>query len=220
MNFLLRIWAIFFLAARRLVARRWLALATALGLVVSIALIMSIPLYSDAVYYRILHEELAKTNEGQSLINRPAFAFMYRYLGSIYGTKKFSDAEAVDAYLSGPAVDQLGIPVSSLTRYLKSDTLRMFPAGDVVNSAFASTEDRDKLRESRKLRGRRHAGAGFRQPRRTGGGGHRPGDGRQVRHSTRRRIHALPHHQGRNRLPHGADPGARLRHLDGHGCDG
>jgi putative ABC transport system permease protein len=141
MNFLLRIWAIFFLAARRLVARRWLALATALGLVVSIALIMSIPLYSDAVYYRILHEELAKTNEGQSLINRPAFAFMYRYLGSIYGTKKFSDAEAVDAYLSGPAVDQLGIPVSSLTRYLKSDTLRMFPAGDVVNSAFASTED-------------------------------------------------------------------------------
>ncbi len=141
MNFLLRIWAIFFLAARRLVAQRWLALATALGLVVSIALIMSIPLYSDAVYYRILHEELAKTNEGQSLINRPAFAFMYRYLGSIYGTKKFSDAEAVDTYLSGPAVDQLGIPVGSLTRYLKSDTLRMFPAGDAVNSAFASTED-------------------------------------------------------------------------------
>ncbi len=66
MNFLLRIWAIFFLAARRLVAQRWLALATALGLVVSIALIMSIPLYSDAVYYRVLQEELAETvSEGQ-----------------------------------------------------------------------------------------------------------------------------------------------------------
>ncbi len=63
MNFLLRMWATLQIAVRRIFAQRWLALATALGLVASIALIMSIPLYSDAVYYRILQENLGQTDE-------------------------------------------------------------------------------------------------------------------------------------------------------------
>ena len=54
MQLIMRIWAVFVVAAKRLLAQRWLALATALGLVMSVALALSIPLYADAVYYRVL----------------------------------------------------------------------------------------------------------------------------------------------------------------------
>ena len=60
MDVLLRAWAIFVVAAKRLFSQSWLALATVLGLVTSVALTMSIPLYADAVYYRVLREELPK----------------------------------------------------------------------------------------------------------------------------------------------------------------
>jgi len=140
MNFLLRSWATFLIAVRRLLAQRWLALATALGLVASIALIMSIPLYSDAVYYRILQEELGKAGQTTRL-NRPTFAFMLRYSGSIYGLKEWADLEPVDAYLSGPAIGQLGLPTRQSVRYFKTDTFRLFPAADVASGAYASARD-------------------------------------------------------------------------------
>ena len=38
MNFLARSWATFLIAVRRLLAQRWLALATALGLITAIAI--------------------------------------------------------------------------------------------------------------------------------------------------------------------------------------
>ena len=49
----LRIWAIIIIAIKRTLAQRGLVLATLLGLVVAIALVLSIPLYSEAVYYRV-----------------------------------------------------------------------------------------------------------------------------------------------------------------------
>ena len=44
MTFLLRTWATFTIAIRRLIAQRGLALATMLGLIASIAMIMSVPI--------------------------------------------------------------------------------------------------------------------------------------------------------------------------------
>ncbi|NLF01064.1 MAG: hypothetical protein GX601_08825, partial [Anaerolineales bacterium] len=58
MNVILRVWAIFVVAAKRLLSQKWLALATIVGLIASVALTMSVPLYADAVYYRVLQEEL------------------------------------------------------------------------------------------------------------------------------------------------------------------
>ncbi|MCB0065116.1 MAG: hypothetical protein KDE19_23495, partial [Caldilineaceae bacterium] len=59
MKFVLRSLSIFAVAVRRLFSQRGLALATAVGLVASIALVMSVPLYTDAVYYSILQDELS-----------------------------------------------------------------------------------------------------------------------------------------------------------------
>ena len=76
MKFLSRIFAIFVIAARRLIAQRGLAIATAVGLIVSVSLVMSIPLYTDAVYYQILQDELGASDD--SSLQRPPFALMAR----------------------------------------------------------------------------------------------------------------------------------------------
>ncbi len=134
MNLLARIWATFLIALRRLLAQRWLALATALGLVAAIAMIMSIPLYSDAVYFRVLQEELQKADQAAKGVQADkrdprAFTFLFRYFGSLYGLKQWEEIEAVDAYLSEPAAAQLGLPVRRIVRYLRTDNFRLFPAG-------------------------------------------------------------------------------------------
>jgi len=133
MRFLLRSWAIVVVAIKRLLAQRWLALALVTGLITAIALVMSIPLYADAVYYRILQEELGATNSG-NMVQRPPFAYMFRYLGSTYGSKEWEEMGPLDAYLSGPATDALGLPHKQTIRYFKTDNLRLFPTEGVAYS--------------------------------------------------------------------------------------
>ncbi len=137
MNFLLRSLAIFAVATRRLLAQRGLALATALGLVASVAIVMSIPLYTDAVYYRILQDELTHA-EGEGAMQRPPFAFMFRYVGSLYGLKEWEDIEQVDTYMTEQAPDLLGLPVELTARYLRTDNFRLFPTEDL---AYADVKD-------------------------------------------------------------------------------
>ncbi len=138
MHFLFRLWAALIIALRRLAAQRWLALATLVGLVAATTLIMSIPLYADAVYFRVLQEELAKA--GQSVRDdRIAFTFLFRNIGSIYGVKDWEEIAPVDAYLSGPAAEQLGLPVKRITRYVKTDNFRLFPTD--TSQSYASAQE-------------------------------------------------------------------------------
>ena len=139
MNALFRTWAIFVVAAKRLFAQRWLALATALGLVTSVALIMSIPLYADAVYYRVLREELSGTETQSGVIRpHPPFAYMFRYLGAWSDPVEWEDMQPVDTYLSGPAGPALGLSRKFLVRYFKTDNFQLFPQEDI---AYADITD-------------------------------------------------------------------------------
>jgi len=138
MKFLSRSLAIFAVATRRLLSQRGLALATAVGLVASIALVMSVPLYTDAVYYRILQEELTQTSNDAASLNRPPFAFMFRYVGSLYGMKEWDDITQVDEYLTIQGVEALALPHKMTVRYAKTDNFRLFPVADV---AYADVKD-------------------------------------------------------------------------------
>lgn len=138
MKFVLRSFAIIAVAIRRLFSQRGLALATATGLVTSIALVMSVPLYTDAVYYSILQEELSNNDQGDASLQRPPFAFMFRYVGSLYGMKEWDEVEQVDEYLSGPAAQTLGLPHRLTVRYAKTDNFRLFPTAD---AAYADVRD-------------------------------------------------------------------------------
>lgn len=138
MKFVTRTLAIFAVAVRRLFSQRGLALATAVGLVASIALVMSVPLYTDAVYYSILQEELSNSDEGDASLQRPPFAFMFRYVGSLYGMKEWDDIVQVDEYLTGAAVQALALPHQLTVRYAKTDNFRLFPTED---AAYADVRD-------------------------------------------------------------------------------
>ena len=88
MNILLRFWSIFVVAAKRLLAQRGLALATLLGLVAAVALTTSIPLYAEAVYYRVLSEGLfTETTRHRDAALRPPAVLLFRYVGSFTGPR-------------------------------------------------------------------------------------------------------------------------------------
>ena len=131
MQFIFRTLAIFAVATRRLIAQQGLAIATALGLVASTAIVMSIPLYSDAVYYQVLQRELTQRGNEEE-ISRPPFAFMFRYVGSLYGLLQWEDIEQVDAYLWEQGPQLLGLPNELKVRYFRTDNFRLFPASDAA----------------------------------------------------------------------------------------
>jgi putative ABC transport system permease protein len=124
---ILRFWAIFLVAARRILAQRGLALATCLGLVAAVAVTMSIPLYSDAVYQNILRTEIttqAADNTGS--YTRPTFAFLYRYVGSWAGVVSWDKLQPVDRYMSDQVSATLGLPRKVFVRYFTTDTFQLF----------------------------------------------------------------------------------------------
>lgn len=127
MEWFWRVWGIFRVATLRLLAQRGLAIATLLGLLVAVALTMSIPLYADAVYYRIVQERSTGVTDGNNEESRPPFAFMFRYLGSARGVIDWEALQPVDAYLRESAPAQLGLPHQLTVRHFKTDNFQFYP---------------------------------------------------------------------------------------------
>ena len=132
---LLRAWAVLIVTIKRLLSQRWLALATTLGLVASVALTVSIPLYTDAVYYHMLWEDLAGGQFGTGA-TRPPFTYMFRYIGDQDGPVEWDDLRQVDAYLAGSGGTGLGLDQDLLVRFFRTEYFRVFPPQD---SSYASS---------------------------------------------------------------------------------
>ena len=78
--------AVFRIAARRLWHQRGMALSLLLGLTMAVAVSASIPIYADAVSYRVLNERLYGSSEDEQGTRRhPPFSFLFRYVGSWHG---------------------------------------------------------------------------------------------------------------------------------------
>lgn len=128
------------LVARRLWSNIALMLAIAAGFVAAITLTVSIPVYAEAVGFRILRDELAKGEEG---VRRPPFAFMYRYIGSQSGDITLNDYDRLDTYMSGDVDGSLGLPVGERSRYVATTKFPLFADGSAkplmyFNLSFAS----------------------------------------------------------------------------------
>ena len=126
MGIFLRTWAIFTVAAKRLLAQRGLALAVILGLIVAVGLAVSLPLYADAVNYRVLQEQLNQS-AGSASLGRPPFAFMFMYMGSLSTPLEWVDTEPVDDYMRNRAPADLGLPRKVGVRYFATDKLSLYP---------------------------------------------------------------------------------------------
>jgi putative ABC transport system permease protein len=126
---------------RRLWSHLALMLAIAAGFVVAIGLVVSIPVYAEAVGYRILREELSRTDTGGT---RPPFSFMYRYVGSLSGLMSVEDYRKADAYMLNNLSGVLGLPITDQTRYAASDRMPLYSGSGSgepllwVNTAFAT----------------------------------------------------------------------------------
>jgi hypothetical protein len=93
------------------------------GLVISVGLTLSVPLYADAVYYRVLREELTQTVTGEQ-ITRPPFAYMFRYIGAWAGALDWGKVQDADTYFSNVAGPALGLPEKKLIRYFKKNDVK------------------------------------------------------------------------------------------------
>jgi putative ABC transport system permease protein len=126
---------------QRLWSHLALMLAIAAGFTVAIGLVVSIPVYAEAVGYRILREELSQDEAGNL---RPPFAFMYRYLGSQTGVLTVNELAPIDAFMASEMDRRLGLPIEQRVRYVASDKQPLYQsngAGDPLvwlNVAYAS----------------------------------------------------------------------------------
>ncbi|WP_448544118.1 ABC transporter permease [Roseiflexus sp.] len=127
--------------SRRLWSHLGLMTAIAVGFVVAIGLTVSIPVYAEAVGYRILRDELA---QGEAGSKRPPFAFMFRYLGSQTGMISWRDYAPLDEYMRTQLADRLDLPITTAVRYVATDKAPLLPFSGVgkplifVNTAFAT----------------------------------------------------------------------------------
>ena len=114
---------------KRLWAQRGMMVITTIGLTIAVAIIMVVPLYADAVSFRILEQKLREAS-GES--SRPPFAYMFNYIGSWRGPLQWEDIEPADNYLMGDAYTTLGLPQKLAIHHFKTSLYQLF-APDTTN---------------------------------------------------------------------------------------
>jgi putative ABC transport system permease protein len=125
---LFNFFALLIIAARRLWNHRLLMLCLLAGLVVAVGILSSIPLYADAVQHRLMQGELTEAGT-----HRPAFSFLWRYIGTWNGNIDQEKYGPLDEYLSQQAANTIGLPLSMVVRHVQTDKLRLFPAAESQN---------------------------------------------------------------------------------------
>ena len=128
----------------------WFVCAPALRLrrQFAVGLAVSLPLYADAVNYRVLQEQLNAEDNG-SVTKRSPFAFMFMYMGGLNGALEWVDTEPLDDYIRNRASGDLGLPRKVGVRYFGSDKLSLYPndPADRWYNGKSSAENRAEARD-------------------------------------------------------------------------
>jgi putative ABC transport system permease protein len=129
MYWLLNFWGLLKVAGQRMRSYLGLVLALVAGFIVAVAIVVSIPLYADAVGYRILRAELQPDEEGRQ---RPPFAYLFSRSAANGNRIQIDQYQKADEYLSKRAAGDLGLPVNVQVRYVTSDKLQLLPTSGSV----------------------------------------------------------------------------------------
>ncbi len=130
MSILYRSWSIILVAIKRLISQRGLVLAATLGLAAAISLTLSIPLYADAIYYRIFESRVTSSELEDQINQRPPFSFVFHYNGGWYGNKQWEDVVKADEYLTNQVGSIIGLPQQHMVRYFRTEPYGMYPLGE------------------------------------------------------------------------------------------
>ncbi len=132
------LFGLFRIAFQRLWSHRGLMLAITAGFTIAIALVVSIPVYAEAVGYRVLRDEFARNDADTSPLS---FEFRYQYLAT-EGAISWDQVAQLDQYITTDATNAVRMPVQQHGRYLASNKRPLIPANSNqplqgVNLAFA-----------------------------------------------------------------------------------
>ncbi|MFT5196877.1 MAG: putative ABC transport system permease protein, partial [Candidatus Promineifilaceae bacterium] len=130
MHFLLQIASVLGVTLKRLRTRPGMTLASICGLTVAVILMEIVPLYSDAVNFRILEEQLATLDDN----HRPPWSYIYTYSGNSSGDVEWETIQPARDYLSSDAERTLGLPLDFMVQHVETATFRLFPTDQTVYS--------------------------------------------------------------------------------------
>ncbi|HKE31017.1 MAG TPA: FtsX-like permease family protein, partial [Candidatus Angelobacter sp.] len=126
----LQVWATAGIAFKRLLTQRFLSLASIAGLMIASGFILSIPMYADATYFRLLREELLAGHEvelTQKPVDYAPLSFVFELKAAGKNSPQWKNVVNVDEYLSGAALQKIGLPVNELVRRFRTDGYYMYP---------------------------------------------------------------------------------------------
>lgn len=130
MNRLLQFAAVLRVALKRLQTQPGITLATVCGLTVAVVLLEIVPLYADAINFRILEEQLATLDEKR----RPPWSYIYTYIGNWHGDVDWETIQPARDYLHDSAGRDLGLPLTFMVQHVETPTYRLFPTDQTVYS--------------------------------------------------------------------------------------
>ena len=130
MRFLFQIAAILRVILKRLRTQPGMTLASLCGLTVAVVLMQIVPLYADAVNFRILEEQLATLDENR----RPPWSYIYTYTGAWHGDVEWETIQPARDYLYNEAPITLGLPLDFVVQHVETATYRLFPTNQTTYS--------------------------------------------------------------------------------------
>lgn len=130
MRYLLQLAAVLRVALKRLHTQPGITFASICGLTVAVVLMEIVPLYADAINFRILEEQLATLDENR----RPPWSYIYTYIGNWHGDIEWEAIQPVHDYLQNEASRTLGLPLDLMVQHVETATFRLFPTDQVTYS--------------------------------------------------------------------------------------
>ncbi|MBL7198650.1 MAG: ABC transporter permease [Anaerolineae bacterium] len=106
-----------FVALKQLWNRLWLTLLSIAGVVLAVGLVTAIPIFSQAVSFVMLHEELGEIS---AKTKRPLFSMRVYVLPSARYTLSIAETEELGRYIEDALTSQVGLPLVSQNRHIET----------------------------------------------------------------------------------------------------
>jgi putative ABC transport system permease protein len=117
-------------AGRRLRSHLGLALLSLVGITLAISLLTCIPIFSQAVSYQVLRDEL--TSLGR-LNQRPPVAVHFAYMSSSLRPISMADVDNLQHVIADAVSDSTGLPIAQTTAQVNAFVLQMYTAADNIS---------------------------------------------------------------------------------------
>ena len=134
MHLLVQITAILRITFNRLRTQPGTTIASICGLTVAVILMEIVPLYADAVNFRILEEQLAALNEDRC----PPWSYIYIYSGNWNGNVDWETIQPARDYLQNEAGETLRLPLEFFVQHVETTTYRLFP---IDQTSYSGDDD-------------------------------------------------------------------------------